>query len=200
MSTSYMHPISGEPCSRQRVAQVRNSMNGVCLFHAKRSQFNGTQYCKECLDKTRAKSTQARPSRIEWSRVDWDLSNRQIASNLNVTPTAVSYHRRNRSLGTVFTYKASAPKATPRKYFEVSNEQRETARLNFRSAVLKGSIIPKPCAVCGDSKSEGHHFDYTRPLEVIWLCKTHHGLVHRGARQLIWNDSTEPPANHLPAA
>lgn len=41
-------------------------------------------------------------------------------------------------------------------------------------------IIPiKPCEVCGDKKTHRHHPDYSKPLEVVFLCRKHHGLVHR---------------------
>jgi hypothetical protein len=31
---------------------------------------------------------------------------------------------------------------------------------------------------CGSAKSEGHHTDYSRPLDVVWLCKGHHLALH----------------------
>lgn len=37
-----------------------------------------------------------------------------------------------------------------------------------------GKITRKPCQVCGNPKSEAHHHDYSKPLDVIWLCFKHH--------------------------
>lgn len=37
----------------------------------------------------------------------------------------------------------------------------------------------KPCVICGNAKVEAHHPDYSKPLDVIWLCKKHHGEIHR---------------------
>ena len=49
----------------------------------------------------------------------------------------------------------------------------------FRYAVKTGRIQKQPCSVCGALKAEGHHSDYSKPLEVIWLCRLHHRKIHR---------------------
>jgi hypothetical protein len=40
------------------------------------------------------------------------------------------------------------------------------------------SLERQPCEVCGAAKVEAHHPDYSKPLEVQWLCKRHHAEVH----------------------
>jgi len=52
------------------------------------------------------------------------------------------------------------------------------ARDKFKYAIKTGKIIRQPCQECGNVKSEGHHTDYTKPLEVIWLCRNHHRKSH----------------------
>lgn len=38
----------------------------------------------------------------------------------------------------------------------------------------------KKCEICLKRKIvEGHHFDYEKPLKVIWLCRTCHILRHK---------------------
>ncbi len=34
----------------------------------------------------------------------------------------------------------------------------------------------KICSDCGETKVEAHHEDYSKPLDVEWLCKKHHKL------------------------
>jgi hypothetical protein len=53
------------------------------------------------------------------------------------------------------------------------------ARKKLRYAVKIGKIKRKPCEVCGDPNSQAHHDDYDKPLEVRWLCQSHHNEAHR---------------------
>ena len=52
------------------------------------------------------------------------------------------------------------------------------ARAKLRYAVRVGKVKKLPCEVCGKSKSHGHHPDYSKPLDVIWLCVKHHWELH----------------------
>lgn len=56
------------------------------------------------------------------------------------------------------------------------------ARAKVSKAVRGGRLVPQPCEVCGLSGKykngrnmiEAHHDDYSKPLEVRWLCRKHH--------------------------
>jgi len=52
----------------------------------------------------------------------------------------------------------------------------------FHNAIRSGKMERLPCVVCGNPKSEGHHEDYSEPLDVIWLCRKHHKDIHRKLR------------------
>ena len=52
--------------------------------------------------------------------------------------------------------------------------QRRRARVLAGSALSCGRITKQPCSVCGAQKSEMHHDDYLKPLQVTWLCLKHH--------------------------
>lgn len=47
-------------------------------------------------------------------------------------------------------------------------------------AVKKGDLVrPDSCECCGKkTKPEGHHPDYNKALEVLWLCKRCHSDIH----------------------
>lgn len=57
------------------------------------------------------------------------------------------------------------------------------ARQKVRYHVKMGHIIEKPCQECGHKKVYGHHSDYSKPLDVIWLCRYHHDSLHNSLRQ-----------------
>lgn len=52
------------------------------------------------------------------------------------------------------------------------------ANTKLSNAIRDGRVIPKPCEVCGKEKAEGHHEDYSKPLDVVWLCSRHHADRH----------------------
>ncbi len=53
------------------------------------------------------------------------------------------------------------------------------ARIALQNAVARGKVIRRPCEQCGNTRTDAHHPDYTKPLEVVWLCRKHHMDVHR---------------------
>ena len=73
-----------------------------------------------------------------------------------------------RALGLEKKYK---PKPIPTK-------ERRAKYGEYVSAIQNGWLIPQPCEVCGKEKSQGHHEDYSKPLDVIWLCVRHHQDRH----------------------
>ena len=42
-----------------------------------------------------------------------------------------------------------------------------------------GVLIPHPCEGCGTTNVQAHHDDYSKPLDVRWLCLTHHAAHHK---------------------
>ncbi len=52
--------------------------------------------------------------------------------------------------------------------------ERRKARVMVGNAIRDGRLKRLPCEVCGDPKSEAHHPDYSKPLDVRWLCLRHH--------------------------
>lgn len=46
-------------------------------------------------------------------------------------------------------------------------------------ALKKGTLERKPCQMCGETKLvHAHHDDYSKYLDVMWLCVVHHKARH----------------------
>lgn len=69
------------------------------------------------------------------------------------------------------------------KVYRAKHPDRDAAHRKVQYAVRTGKLTPLPCLVCGD-KAESHHPDYSRPLDVVWLCPAHHKQAHA----LVSND------------
>jgi len=56
--------------------------------------------------------------------------------------------------------------------------EKNVARASVGNAVRDGKLVRQPCRDCGNPKSQAHHADYSKPLDVIWLCFACHCKVH----------------------
>lgn len=61
--------------------------------------------------------------------------------------------------------------------YRAKHPHRRAAQVALGNAVRAGDIAPQPCLICGEH-AEAHHPDYSRPLDVIWLCPAHHKQAH----------------------
>jgi len=62
------------------------------------------------------------------------------------------------------------------------NPHKIRAQRLARAAVLSGKIPKLPCEICGNPSAQAHHDDYSRPIDVRWLCVKHHAEHHVRAR------------------
>ena len=46
------------------------------------------------------------------------------------------------------------------------------------NAIRDKRLTKKPCCICQNLNSNAHHEDYSKPLDVIWLCVRHHHDRH----------------------
>lgn len=72
-----------------------------------------------------------------------------------------------------------------RQYLRLNGESatqipRRACRRLARYRRSTGRLVPQPCRDCGAISVEMHHSDYSKPFEVVWLCKPCH---QRSTRQ-----------------
>jgi len=63
-----------------------------------------------------------------------------------------------------------------------STRHHHEARWKANRAIHAGVLIRKPCEICGEIKVDAHHDDYEKPLDIRWLCRTHHMEYHAKSR------------------
>ena len=59
---------------------------------------------------------------------------------------------------------------------KLKDRARSYASVYFR----RGKLAAEPCK-CGSYDVEKHHPDYSKPLEVIWLCRPCHLALHKAS-------------------
>jgi hypothetical protein len=62
--------------------------------------------------------------------------------------------------------------------YREEHPDRYKAQCAVNNALRDGRLHKEPCCVCDDPEVEGHHYDYSKPLEVMWLCVEHHRQLH----------------------
>ena len=61
-------------------------------------------------------------------------------------------------------------------------KEKVLARVKVNEAIRTGKLVkPNECSVCYQQEMRivGHHPDYSKPLEVIWLCDVCHKAIHK---------------------
>lgn len=77
-----------------------------------------------------------------------------------------SVHRKQKAL----EYQKNKRHMFPEKYY---------ARTAAGNAIRDGRLKKEPCHYCGELKVQAHHHDYSRPLDVKWVCfKCHREHEH----------------------
>lgn len=60
------------------------------------------------------------------------------------------------------------------RFQNISIDQKRWASDILCRAVRCGKVTRQPCVFCGAKEAEGHHEDYGRPFDVVWVCHSCH--------------------------
>jgi hypothetical protein len=124
-------------------------------------EFKGVEEFNKCAAGVLQLQSQCKNCNLKASRA-WNRSHPSV-----IREKAARYRERHRA----------TVNAKRRKDFK-ENKVKNGARL---MVLMVGLLIrPLHCERClKESKPDAHHEDYTKPLEVKWLCRTCHGLERR---------------------
>lgn len=61
--------------------------------------------------------------------------------------------------------------------------ERKVAKNITSIAIRDKKLTKQPCEICGEVEVQAHHEDYSKPLEVRWLCIKHHNEHHVKLRE-----------------
>ena len=81
-----------------------------------------------------------------------------------------------------------------------ANPSRYRAHLAVQRALKSGALVKLPCEVCADTNVDGHHDDYSKPLDVRWLCRQHHVRLHATGVEDMFPEAKTDPGNNLPTS
>jgi hypothetical protein len=80
------------------------------------------------------------------------------------------------------TEKAQESLNKSRKKWMLLNQAKRNAHIKLGNAVRDGKIEkPENCSICQSpsSRIHGHHADYSKPLDVLWVCPRCHVALHK---------------------
>lgn len=136
--------------------------------------------CKDCAKKDVKENRNLRHDYyIEYDRNRFNVEKRKKAREAYAkTKTGVDVQRKAR-----------------RKYLQNHPLKRST-HIIFGNALRDGRVKPLPCEICGNENVEGHHFDYSKPLDVVWLCTKHHAEYHKQERRMQEKMAKQTPTTN----
>ena len=128
-------------------------------------------HLNKCIDCCKAASNQRRKEKIDEIR-EYDRKRGEL------------HHRKEANRIRQKTEKGKEAHRLSMLKYEERYKNRKAAHIIFSNAVRDKKVFKLPCFVCGELNVEGHHPDYERPLDVVWLCEKHHKETHKMANEI----------------
>lgn len=141
------------------------------LFHKRAASIDGlSAKCKPCQKKYDLHRSHS-PNR---------LSARGLNSSSITYCVIPDGHPSRGDFSTAMGYVRRNPKKvkTALNKYKKLNPEKRLAHQKVSNAIRDGRLKKGVCMFCGEIKADGHHVDYSKPLDVIWLCRTHHKQIH----------------------
>ena len=149
--------------------KCRRELPSSEFFNSRANKDGKHPWCKVCFQRKVSEYKKAHPELRRLQDRRWRQNNRERdrankdASRLRNMDTVVEGRRR----------------------WRVANPEKRQAHDRVKKAIQKGILVrPEKCQACGVFKKVvAHHNDYSKPLEVDWLCQACHLDHHWQERQ-----------------
>lgn len=105
---------------------------------------------------------------------EWRAKNRKLDNE-----TKRIYHNNHKSYRDEYRKQHLSNFVEYAKTYRSNHPDIAKAHDKISTLAKKGRIKKECCEKCGSEVAEAHHDDYSKPLEVRWLCKTCHMEWHR---------------------
>ena len=110
------------------------------------------------------------------------------------TKLDVNKHRKE-NLEKIRAYDRERGKLTHRKILSAKNTKEANRKItgytfahnSVARALKNGNLIKDSCCMCRSIMSVAHHDDYSKPLDVMWLCSVHHKSRHAYLKYILTN-------------
>lgn len=150
------------------------STKSVYEFHTVNSRL--TAKCKSCRNEENKIWRNNNPEKDRLRKKKWQEKNPDYCINK---------YRQNKDK---YKQRMAIPEFKERhnrsaKAWRARNPEKYKAQRMVGHAITAGKLKRGPCTNCSNPKSEGHHKDYSKPLEVIWLCRQCHYNEHKAMKK-----------------
>lgn len=147
---------------------------------------SGVKVCTKCATEKPLESF-SRNARAGDGRVAWckDCYLAWARENRDKTRAASRRHSKTeRFMATQAGYKESGKRRVwwradqKKRWADPDKRHKAKVRIFTNLAVELGVLAKTNCIRCG-AVAEAHHPDYSKPLDVVWLCQAHHRAAHK---------------------
>ena len=184
--------MSAEP--KRQCNKCSNHLSAECFYANPGSKDGLTKRCKSCIRaaiktyqlKNRERLRLKQRERYYLHREELAAANRKfrMENRERLTDRRRALYRKNREKKLAenkryFESKPEARRSILKRYYE-RHPERFKARRAVMIAVRSGKLVrPVECSRCDSEKSiQAHHEDYSKPLDVIWVCQKCHTDIH----------------------
>jgi hypothetical protein len=156
------------PTIKEKMCTKCKTVKPLTEFVRRQTRSDGRcSHCKECYRKRSAELWwNHRDKALEYARRCYDPQKKRASYERQMADPSKREALRRREVA-----RAKA------------NKDKKPAQAACQKAVKNGFLVrPKACTQCGQASGriEGHHHDYSKPLDVIWLCVKCHRRMHHG--------------------